>query len=81
MLIWNIKKSPEEEREKKPYYDIIKLTADPKVYGEELAGIYYNKILCEIAANGDYFAFRKLYYEECQSSVWEYLTVKKAVNY
>lgn len=69
------------KKKKKSHWNAFNLVPDTETYGAVTGTKYSHKILCEFAANGDYALFHRLYNDTPVSEVWEYLALRKAVNY
>lgn len=67
--------------EKKGYWNAFNLVPTIEEVGIALGSKYFNKVLCEFAANGNASEFHRLYNDIVSSEVWEYIAIRTAVNY
>jgi hypothetical protein len=49
-------------------------------YDEDTAAEYRGKLLCEIASEGNYETYERLYYDTPISDVWERIAIKRALK-
>lgn len=67
--------------EKKSYWNAFNLVPTAEEVGIALGSKYFNKVICEFAANGNASEFHRLYNDVNASEVWEYIAIRTAVNY
>jgi len=79
--VFNPKKDVNDEYGQIRKLSAFELMPDEKRYKKKIAIEYNHKVLCRIAAGGDYHLRQEFYEELPASEVWEQIALNMAVNH